>query len=349
MEKLRVVHYVNQFFGGVGGEEAAHSPPEAKEGPVGPGEVLKEALGERGEVVATVICGDNYFAEDMERAAEEVFGLIEAHRPDLLIAGPAFNAGRYGPACGKVCQVVQERLGIPAVTGMYEENPGVDLFRRSTHIVETEDNVRGMGEAVVRMARLALKLHGGEQLRSPQEEGLIPKGIKKNVLSEQFASERAVDLLLKKIKGEPYLSEMRLPVFEKVPPAPPVQDISDALVAVVVEGGLVPPDNPDGIESARATRFAKYSITGIDSLAQGEFAPVSGGFEKSFGAQEPNRLCPVDVLRELEAEGLIGRLHDSFYTTTGFATSLDSSQNMGKAIAEELESAGVDAVLLVST
>lgn len=349
MATLRVVHFLNQFFGGIGGEEMADVEPQTREGPIGPGEVLQEALGERGEVVATIICGDNYFAEDMENAAEEVLRLIEPHKPDILIAGPAFNAGRYGAACGNVCHVVQDQIGVPAVTGMFEENPGVDLFRRSVSIVETADTVAGIGEAMTRMATLALKLHSGEELGTAEEEGLIPKGIKKNVLAESLAAERAVDLLLKKIKGEPYRSEMRLPTFEKVPPAPPVTDLSGALVAIVVEGGLVPPENPDGIEAARATRFAKYPIAGKDTLAQGEFAPVSGGFEKAFGAENPNRLCPVDVLRELEGEHRIGKLHDYFYTTTGFATSLANSKNMGEVIANELKEAQVDAVLLVST
>ena len=41
---IRVVHYVNQFFGGVGGEEQAHVPPRAVEGPLGPGLALRELL-----------------------------------------------------------------------------------------------------------------------------------------------------------------------------------------------------------------------------------------------------------------------------------------------------------------
>lgn len=349
MENLRIVHFMNQFFGGIGGEEMAHVPPQSGKGPIGPGAVLQEVLGKQGQVVGTVICGDNYFAEDMEKAAHEVLRLIESYQPDLLVAGPAFNAGRYGPACGKVCHVVQEQLGISAVTGLYEENPGVDLFRRSTYIVKTANSAQGMREAMTNMVKLALKLHAREQLGTPEEEGLISRGVKKNRIAEHLASERAVDLLLKKIKGEPYRSEMRLPRFEKVPPAPPVEQLSQALIAIVVEGGLVPPENPDRIESARATRYAKYPITGKDTLTQGEFAPVSGGFEKAFGAQNPNRLCPVDVLRELEREKRIGTLYDYFYTTTGFATSLASAKQMGEAIAKELKAAQVDAVLLVST
>ena len=62
-EPLRVVHYVNQFFAGIGGEERAgvgvSMPPE----PVGPGRALQATLGEAARIVGTVICGDNHLAE----------------------------------------------------------------------------------------------------------------------------------------------------------------------------------------------------------------------------------------------------------------------------------------------
>jgi len=32
---LKVVHYINQFFGQIGGEDKADTPPLVKEGPVG--------------------------------------------------------------------------------------------------------------------------------------------------------------------------------------------------------------------------------------------------------------------------------------------------------------------------
>ncbi len=104
--------------------------PRVTEGPVGPGRVLQDAVAEWGQIVATVICGDNYFAEDMERASAEVEELVLPFRPDIIIAGPAFNAGRYGMACATVCKSIHDRLGIPAVTGMYQENPGLDLCRK---------------------------------------------------------------------------------------------------------------------------------------------------------------------------------------------------------------------------
>ena len=62
---LKVVHYINQFFAGLGGEDKAEIGPQLSEGHVGPGMAIQKALGDRGEIVATVICGDNYFAENI--------------------------------------------------------------------------------------------------------------------------------------------------------------------------------------------------------------------------------------------------------------------------------------------
>ena len=63
--------------------------------------------------------------------------MIKEKAPDGVICGPAFNAGRYGVACGTICKAVEERLGIPVITGMYIENPGVDMFRKAYHCGNT--------------------------------------------------------------------------------------------------------------------------------------------------------------------------------------------------------------------
>jgi hypothetical protein len=86
-EKIRVVHYLNQFFAQIGGEEKADIGPGFKEGPIGPGRALQQALGQPGEVVATCFCGDNYFAEHLEEATEELLRQMASFKPQLLIAG----------------------------------------------------------------------------------------------------------------------------------------------------------------------------------------------------------------------------------------------------------------------
>ena len=60
---LRVVCFVNQFFGQLGGEEKAGVGPQVTDGAVGAARAVQQVLGEAGTVVATVICGDNYTAE----------------------------------------------------------------------------------------------------------------------------------------------------------------------------------------------------------------------------------------------------------------------------------------------
>src|SRR5216117_4052453 len=136
-ETLRVVCYLNQFFGQLGGEEKAGVGPQMIDGAVGAARAVQQALGDAGTVVATVICGDNYAAEQADRAVAELVTLVAAARPDLLVAGPAFLAGRYGVACGALCAAVRSELEVPVVTGMHAENPGVELYRRQVYVVPT--------------------------------------------------------------------------------------------------------------------------------------------------------------------------------------------------------------------
>ena len=202
MGKIKVVHYINQFFAGIGGEEMADHKPELREGVVGPGMALNAGFGEEAEIVSTIICGDSYFGENMDEAKATVLEMVKEINPDLFIAGPAFNAGRYGVACGAIASAVQEELNIPSMTGMYIENPGADMYKKEVYIVSTANSAAGMKKAVTAMTPLALKVAKGEEIGSPVEEGYIPRGIRKNYFTEKRGSERAIDMLLKKIGGE---------------------------------------------------------------------------------------------------------------------------------------------------
>src|SRR5581483_7541184 len=208
---LRIVHFLNQMFGGLGSEEAAGMGPRLVEGAVGPGRALAPVLAPGEAVVATVICGDNYVAERTEQAVGELVELVRSAAPDLALAGPAFNAGRYGQACGALCQAVTRDLGIPAVTGMHEENPGVELYHRDVYVVRTGDSAREMAAALGAMLRLARKLLAGEPLGRPEAEGHFPRGQVVLELAEHPAARRAVDMLLAKLSGAPFESEIRLP------------------------------------------------------------------------------------------------------------------------------------------
>lgn len=349
MSKIKVVHYINQFFAGIGGEEKAHVEPELREGVVGPGMALNAGFKGEAEIVATVICGDSYFNENLEEAQKTILEMIKSQEPDLFIAGPAFNAGRYGVACGTITAAVQDELGIPALTGMYEENPGVDMFRKEVYIAATRDSAAGMRKAVQAMVPLALKLVNNEEIGSPEEEGYHPKGIRKNFFTEQRGSARAVDMLLKKLKGEEFVTEFPMPDFDRVEPAAALKDLSKAKIAIVTSGGIVPKGNPDHIESSSASKYGEYDISGFDDLTAETHETAHGGYDPVYANLDADRVIPVDVLRQYEKEGKIGELHRYFYTTVGNGTAVASSKAFSEEIGQKLIDDGVDAVILTST
>ena len=113
MNKIKVVHYINQFFANIGGEEKADYPVEYRKGEVvGPGMALMAAFGEEAEIVGTIVCGDSYFNENIDATTKKILEIVKAEAPDVFIAGPAFNAGRYGVACGTLAAAVKNELGL---------------------------------------------------------------------------------------------------------------------------------------------------------------------------------------------------------------------------------------------
>jgi glycine reductase len=348
-EKIRIVHYLNQFFAQIGGEEKGGIGPGFKTGPIGPGRALQQALGESGDVVATSFCGDNYFAEHPEEATEELLRQMASVHPQLLIAGPAFESGRYGVACGAICQAAQERLRIQAVAGMSEENAGTALYRKHIYIVDSGSSVARMATVLQQMVILGLKLVGGAPMGKPGEEGYFSRGIKKIAFAAKPPAERAVDMLLAKIHGEPFQSEIAPPQFQHIKPAGAIRDLSSAVIALVTDGGLVPEGNPERMEPGRPTRFATIPVTGVDRLDPKDFDVVHSGYDTASANQDPHRLVPLDVMRDLERQGIIGRVHESIHATGGAHAAVENATRIGQEIAKRLKSAGVTGVILTST
>ena len=347
---LKVVHYINQFFANIGGEEKADYPVEVREAEViGPGLAFKQAFGEEAEIVATIICGDSYFNENLDKAKAEILEVVKKYNPDVFVAGPAFNAGRYGVACGTICDAVQEELGIPAVTGMYTENPGADMFKNKVYTVSTKNSAAGMRKAVGSMAPLALKLAKHEAIGASCEEGYMPNGVRVNFFEKERGSKRAVKMLLKKLADKPFETEYPMPSFDRVAPNPAVKDLSKATIALVTSGGIVPKGNPDHIESSNASKYGEYSIAGIDDLTEETFETAHGGYDPVYANEDADRVLPVDVLREMEKEGKIGKLYDKFYTTVGNGTAVLSSKAFAEEYAQKMIADGVDAVIMTST
>lgn len=356
MSKMRVVHYLNQFFGQIGGEEKANEGFIVKEGPIGPGVLLQKEIGEAAEIVATIICGDDFFAVNPEKNAEIGLEKLLPFKPDLFFAGPAFAAGRYTIACGAMCKIVSEKLQIPVISAMNEEAPGVDIYRKDAFIIKTGIHSREMANAIKDMARLSARLKAGngggklltfEDIPEPDEYNYFSRNMLRNVICENTVAERSVAKLLQKIKGEPFTSEVIPPVFEvfEIPAA--IKDLSKAKIAFVTDGGLVPKGNPDGMATRSNLRWGAYDI---EKLFADDYEVVHAGYFNDYVLEKPDRLVPLDALNELVGEGVVGSVGDKLYSMPACTTVSKRCAEVGTEMAEAMKASGdIDGVILTST
>lgn len=348
---LRAVYYINQFYAGIGGEEKADVGLSYVDGAKGPAQAAQASWKGEMEVVRTVVCGDNYVNTDVKYEAmlDELKKIITEVKPDVFMAGPAFNAGRYGVACAKVCDYVRKELGIPSVTAMWWENPAIGMYGKENYIFPTTETAAGMRKSMPPVAKFALKLAKKEPIEAARKEGYFRTGHRYNEYHEKTGAQRVVEMLLNKLNDRPYVTEVPLRGFEQVPPAAPIKDMSKAVIALITTGGLVPVGNPDKLKQAFADNYGKYDVSGLNDLKKGVYESIHGGYDTTDASNDPHRLVPLDEMRNLETENKIGGVFNYFYTLCGVGTNVENSKEMGKRMAQDLKANGVTAAILTST
>jgi len=347
-QPLRVVHYVNQFFGGLGGEEVANVGVSMRDGAVGAGRALQQALGNQGSILGTLMCGDNYIHDQRDEALTALETHLRELRPDVIVAGPAFGSGRYGLACVEVCKLARE-LGCVAVTGMHPENPGAQGQLGELIIVPTGQTSADMAAAMAAMSRLAVKLGRGEDLGPAETEGYIPRGVRRMYERHRPGYQRALDMLLTKLRGEPFVTEVPIHLPERVTPAPPLAELSKATIAMVTTGGLVRKGNPDRQVASNATRYYRHAVAELQSLSPQDWEAYHSGYFNHIVNANPNYILPLNFLRDLEKDGSIGGVFEGIYALPGVSTPVAMSRALGRSIAEDLREGRVDGCLLVAT
>lgn len=349
---MKVVHYINQFFAGIGGEEEADVKPSIQEGCIGPALALNAALN-GAEVTHTIICGDNYMGSNTEEAIKTILGFLDTIEFDIFVAGPAFQAGRYGVACGAICTAVKDKYGVPVFSSMHPENPGVEMYKKNFHIFIGGKSAAKMRSDIAVMANYINKvIQGVDEISrgGALENHYYPRGVRHQVWLEnkKTAAERGVEMLIKKLNGEPFETELVIPRKELVPIAEPV-NLKNACIAMVTTGGIVPVDNPDRIQSASATRWGRYDIGSVDTILGGEYKTIHAGFDPAAADHNPNVIMPIDAMKAYEKEGKYGSLHPYFYSTVGTGTTEVEAKRMANEIIPLLKEDGVNSVIMTST
>lgn len=346
----KAILYLNQFFGQIGGEDKAGYEPEIREGLVGPALQLDKLL-DGAEITHTIICGDNFMGSNTEEAINIIIGFLEDKEFDVFIAGPAFQAGRYGVACGHICKAVKDRFNVPAITSMHAENPGVDMFKKDVPILKGGNSAAKMRNDLKVLSRLVNKFINEEEILDAETEGIFERGKRHQIFRDdkKLAADRAVEMIINKLQGKEVNTEMKVPKIDRVSIAQAISDMKKAKLALVTTGGIVPVENPDRIQSASATRWGRYNISNLIRLESGVYKTIHAGFDPAVADANPNVITPIDALKKLEKEGEIGNLHEYFYTTVGTGTTQGEASKMAKEMIPYLQEANVDAIILVST
>lgn len=349
----RVVHVVNQFFAGIGGEDKADVGVGVLDTLSGPSLGLKRILGDRVELPPTLYFGDNYFHEEPEDARAALLREITALAPTVVLLGPAFNSGRYGLACVEIGRIVTTELGINAITAMHPDNPAVETYQSyqdpRLFLLPTTETVAGMNEALRDLGRLTLKILDGQEVGSASDEGYISRGIRRRQRIGRTGAERAIAMLQQKLAKEPVTTEIPMQIWDRVTPAQPVKNLPRAKIALITTSGVVPWGNPDKFKTFRNTFWRKYAIGELETMEPGVWEAVHGGYNVANMNANPLYGVPLDALRKLQIQGEFAGLYPAYYVIPGNQGSPAEMKRMGQEIAAELKASQVDGVLLVST
>jgi len=168
--------------------------------------------------VATIIGGDNWVATNPTDAQPAIRAALEQHRPDILVAGPAFNAGRYGVACAEACLAVEAALGVPTVASMYADNPAAGIYRQRLYLTPSGEHASSMAE--LERAKAEFLNLASHELRGPLtvirgynsmlEDGSIPPDQVAPVARLLEAKLAQMDLLIEEMLETARLEHDRL-------------------------------------------------------------------------------------------------------------------------------------------
>ena len=196
-----------------------------------------------------------------------------------------------------------------------------------------------------------MRLANGESIGPAKAEGYIGRGIRRLEKTDRPGFERAIDMLLKKLNNQPFKTEIEMEVWDDIPPAPALDYVKDRNIAVVTTSGVVPWGNPGKSKLTAIPIGEKYNIAEVKELEPGKWEAVHGGYNVAYMNKNPHYGVPLDALRKLEAEGVIGagKLYPAYYVIPGNQGSPAVMRRIGKEIADDLKKDNVEGVLFVAT
>src|SRR5262249_22743150 len=144
------------------------------------------------------------------------------------------------------------------------------------------------------IASLAGRLAAGETIGGPEEEGYLPRGLRRNEHAGRTGAARAIEMVLAEL-ARTGATEIAA-AGRSVAGPPPIADPGTVTLALVTEAGCVPQGNPDRLPTRHANVWLRYPLTGVDSMSAPAYETVHAGFDTTAANEDPNRLVPLDAV-----------------------------------------------------
>jgi D-proline reductase (dithiol) PrdB len=127
----------------------------------------------------------------------------------------------------------------------------------------------------------------------------------------------------------------------EIPWTPPRKALSESTVVLLTTGGVhLKSDHPFNLNGDPSFRIIPKGAAGAD------LAISHQAYDRTDALRDINLVFPLERLRELENEGVIGRLADEHYGF-GLMPSAKGLMPSIKEVAQRISEAGVDLALLV--
>ena len=216
-EPLRVVHYLNQFFAGIGGEERADVGVSMRAGAGrararAPGRARRRRARRRPPSSAATTTSPS----GRRRPSRAIRAKLATLRPDVVVAGPAFGSGRYGLACAAACRG-RGRARCPRGDRHASREPGGGGQPAARPHRPDRGVDHGHAARASRASRASpCAWRVAKPLGPAEVEGYIAQGKRRVWDRGRPGYQRALDMLLDKLHGRPFVSEVPFHAPERV-------------------------------------------------------------------------------------------------------------------------------------
>lgn len=165
---MKIVMIYDQIQAGAGTKDDKMVALNITKEKVGPTVMMEKYLKQiDGNVIATLYCGNGYYAQNKEEVVRKLNMMVTKLGADIVVCGPSFNYLEFSEMCARTATAIN-KSGIPALCAMSIENEQTILeYKQDIPILCCpKKGGTGLSRTLKEIADVIDKLHNKETVTS---------------------------------------------------------------------------------------------------------------------------------------------------------------------------------------